>query len=720
MVDRPDTRDDHDQPAIKNFIARHGFRENPKPRALPVVAYYLRRSSADPLDLSIGAQFAVCSFEFRALAGVAAQPVVFTDRHRSGATTAGREGLADLLAAVDGGSIQILIVRSICRLTRNVTDAARLYERLTARGVSIRIAGEGEIQEFAAVILALSAQRERERILESTWDGMVAAAVDGRHVGRRSSPGYTQIEGNTNWRIDEAKAAPIRQAFDYLDGGMTLRAVCIAMHRDGVPPPTGDLWQPEKFFKCDGGGWLQKPILKGELVCNFKGRPPIVDKRPDLAIVEAALFDRVNARFARNATTVRSAAEQPFLLGLVRCVCGSRMQVWESHPSYYVQCRTGPLGGPCARAGTFGIGELVRRILLVFRDEILDPLRGPAWERSRLEAWGALDRDLANERGRICLRLAEITEHLDRLDPDDGSETPPLHLAECCELEHEHHRLSERLAGLECPVFRRLDWERIDELRSAVVGVLQRLPRTGRSAQDVKVIEVVRSLVDTIEMDIGERFIGLRIHFGTGASVGGGGDPHRRSRSWSERFERPPITPLRFPEVVLAHHARAEAGAFELDDGDWRAVQPVMLEAADHHLRLGGRPAAEALVFMQSTGLAPAYLPERYAEFSGAITKRGHAATWLRVYEILRQRRSPVLIDLGPATPVAGKVRRFTSWAYPAPQTLPNEDPSRLRDDEAAAASPSVRTAPVNTPADRDDGVGRGGRIPGRPPAGST
>jgi DNA invertase Pin-like site-specific DNA recombinase len=51
--------------------------------------------------------------------------LLFVDRHRSGATTIGREGIAAMLEAARQGRFRILVVRSICRLTRNATDAAR-------------------------------------------------------------------------------------------------------------------------------------------------------------------------------------------------------------------------------------------------------------------------------------------------------------------------------------------------------------------------------------------------------------------------------------------------------------------------------------------------------------------------------------------------------------------------------------------------------------------
>ena len=163
----------------------------------------------------------------------------------------------------------------------------------------------------------------------------------------------------------------------------------------------------------------------------------------------------------------------------------------------------------------------------------------------------------------------------------------------------------------------------------------------------------------------------MRLWFGVPEAPSGlpscGRSAERSPERW---FPHPPKGPMRYPEVVLGHHRRAEAGAFSLDDDDWAAVQPVFDDVPQ--LRAGGRLAAEAILFVGATGLGPRYLPERYAPYASSMMGApGPDTMWRRVFPILKARHSPIVADIGPANPTVKRPYQ-RKLAHPVP---PLDDP---------------------------------------------
>lgn len=670
----PDERDPKDENPlhrlIENWIARHESTPEPTPATAPAIAFYLRRSSADPLYLSIGAQLDACASHAQSLGPEFEQErLLFVDRHRSGRTIVGREGLADMLAAARAGRFRILAVRSIDRLTRSATDAARLYEILYSYGVSIHVAGKGEVQLFEILMLALSAQRERERMLEATADGKRRAAQNGDMFGSWATYGYERVEG-PDWQIDPEQRGVLHRCFMELHSGNTLSELCRGLNSEGIPTPGGRSWTTGRFFRR-GWGLLDRPVLKGLLVWGIRSDKPIVLRRPDLAIVEADVFDSVNERFGATRRVHRPRTRTPFLLGLVRCACGARMTVVEDEGVGNVYCHVARLGGPCDRKKGLNFSVLARQVLNFFREEILDGERGPELEEIRRAEWRELVEEVDAERGRLAAEIGRIARELDTLSPDDAGKIDPSAIAACCEFELEHHRLAEKLTKLVAPPFRALAWEDAETDRAGILRMMERLPRISRSEEDLRVIGLVRSIVGGIELDIRKDGCRMRLWFGVPEAPSGFASCKLSAERSRERwFPDPPPGPMRYPEVVLGHHRRAEAGAFSLDDGDWAAVEPVFSDVP--RLRAGGRLAAEAILFVGATGLGPKYLPECYAPY--ALNMKGTPGPdtmWRRAYPILKARHSPIVADIGPAAPT-GKGPYLRRLAHPVP---PLDDP---------------------------------------------
>lgn len=114
---------------------------------------------------------------------------IFTDM-MTGATDE-REGLQRLLARAEKDDV--IICTKMDRLGRNTADMIRVVDGCYKKGIAIRflengLSTEGTMGKMIIQILAAVAEAERERILERTNDGRIAALAAGVKFGRKSHP----------------------------------------------------------------------------------------------------------------------------------------------------------------------------------------------------------------------------------------------------------------------------------------------------------------------------------------------------------------------------------------------------------------------------------------------------------------------------------------------------------------------------------------------------
>lgn len=111
---------------------------------------------------------------------------IFTDM-MSGASDE-REGLQRLLSRAEKDDI--IICTKMDRLGRNTADMIHIVDSCDKKGIAIRflengLSTEGTMGKMVIQILAAVAEAERERILERTNDGRIAAMASGVRFGRK-------------------------------------------------------------------------------------------------------------------------------------------------------------------------------------------------------------------------------------------------------------------------------------------------------------------------------------------------------------------------------------------------------------------------------------------------------------------------------------------------------------------------------------------------------
>lgn len=102
-----------------------------------------------------------------------------------------REGLQHLLVCAEKGDV--IICTKMDRLGRNTADMIRIVDGGYKKGIAIRflensLSTEGTMGKMVIQILAVVAEVERERILERTNDGRIAALAAGVNLDARFIP----------------------------------------------------------------------------------------------------------------------------------------------------------------------------------------------------------------------------------------------------------------------------------------------------------------------------------------------------------------------------------------------------------------------------------------------------------------------------------------------------------------------------------------------------
>lgn len=190
-------------------------------------AIYTRKSSEDGLEQefnSLDAQYEACA------AYIASQKaegwVLLPERYDDGGISGGtleRPGLQRLLADIDRGTVDQILVYKIDRLTRSLADFAKMVDRLDAAETSFVSVTQSfntatSMGRLTLNMLLSFAQIEREVTAERIRDKIAASKKKGLWMGATVPLGYA-ADGRS-LKITEPDAAVIRTIYDlYLKHG---------------------------------------------------------------------------------------------------------------------------------------------------------------------------------------------------------------------------------------------------------------------------------------------------------------------------------------------------------------------------------------------------------------------------------------------------------------------------------------------------------------------
>jgi site-specific DNA recombinase len=388
-------------------------------------AVYTRKSSEEGLEQefnSLQAQREACEAFIKSQRheGWVCLPDGYDDGGLSGATME-RPALQQLLAEIQAGRVDIVVVYKVDRLTRSLADFAKIVEILDAKGASFvsvtqQFNTTTSMGRLTLNVLLSFAQFEREVTGERIRDKIAASKKKGMWMGGVPPLGYRAWDGKLVAVDSEAEI--VRHIFRrYAELG-SIRLLKEELEARGL---TSKCWTSASGRLCGGKPFargalylmLQNRIYRGEIVHKERSYPaehaPIIDQQ---------LWDMVQARLTGNAAQRGAGgriARPSLLAGMLFDGDGNRMT--PSHAvkkgtryRYYVSRPLITKDRPDSSAGRrIPAGEIEQLVVSQVRQWLLDP--GSIYQA--ISAW--LPEPSAQQQ--LIARAAEIGRQWSELPP---------------------------------------------------------------------------------------------------------------------------------------------------------------------------------------------------------------------------------------------------------------------------------------------------------------
>ncbi|MCH8999115.1 MAG: recombinase family protein [Proteobacteria bacterium] len=298
-------------------------------------AIYTRKSTEDGLDQdfnSLDAQREACEAYIASQAGEGWRLIKtgYDDGAYSGGTME-RPALRRLLADIDAGKVDTVVVYKVDRLTRSLADFARIVELFDANDVSFvsitqQFNTTTSMGRLTLNMLLSFAQFEREVTGERIRDKIAASKRKGMWMGGVVPLGYDVIDRKLI--INETEAETVRTLFRLYRQHANVRLVKEEADRRGLRtklrrPNNGARQGGEPFTRGHIYKLLANPIYVGEIVHKGERHAGAHE-----AIIDRETWDAVQEQLRRNAVVrhINSNAKAPSLLaGMLFDEDGNRM-----------------------------------------------------------------------------------------------------------------------------------------------------------------------------------------------------------------------------------------------------------------------------------------------------------------------------------------------------------------------------------------------------------
>jgi site-specific DNA recombinase len=260
-------------------------------------------------------------------------PTQYSDGGYTGANME-RPGVRQLLADIEAGKIDCVVVYKVDRLSRSLIDFAKMMELFEKHGVCFvsttqQFNTKSPLGRLTLHILLSFAQFEREIISERTRDKQVAARKKGKWTGGHLILGYDLDPRGGRLVINPEEAKRVREVFRlYLEGTTVLNLVR-GLDQLG--------WRNKQWTTQDGKLYGGSPLrrchlynLLGNII--YTGRIKIGEEifaGEHDGIIDVVTFDQAQTRLKQNAWTPGNhhrTKMDSLLRGIIYCsCCGSGM-----------------------------------------------------------------------------------------------------------------------------------------------------------------------------------------------------------------------------------------------------------------------------------------------------------------------------------------------------------------------------------------------------------
>lgn len=450
--------------------------------------------------------------------------VCLSDQYDDGGFTGGnmeRPALQRLLADIEAGKIDCVVVYKVDRLSRSILDFSKIMERFEQRGVSFVSVTQhfnttNSMGRLTLNILLSFAQFEREIISERTRDKIAAARRRGKWMGGKPLLGYDLLvrPGGSSLIVNEDEAARVRAIFE------------LYLEHERISPVLQDLdrreWRTKRWTTRTGttvGGRPFDKVTLFRLLTNpaYLGKVKHCDELYDGehdAIVDETIWQRAQTLLRRNGRSGGGIVKNKYgalLKGLLRCVpcdCAMIHSISSKGPKryrYYVCAKAMKRGWYTCPSKSVPAGELERFVV----DHIRGVGRNPGVLAETIRQVRAQSQNVIAELEREQGTLERnITRHTKALRQHLAA-TPGSNGADVARRQDELRRMEARLTEVR-ERHLALSRELVDERE--VVQALSLFDPVWESLTPREQARVVRLLVERVDYDGRNSTISVTFH----------------------------------------------------------------------------------------------------------------------------------------------------------------------------------------------------------------
>ena len=284
-------------------------------------------------------------------------PALYQDQAISGARN-DRPGYLAMLAAIEQGTIDVLLLDDFERLSRDHIESAQVIRRLKYAGVRVIGVSDGtdtarDGYKLETGLRGLMSELYLDDLAKKTYRGLMGQALAGYSAGGLPYGYRSTSDGRGHKRqIVEDEARWVRYAFERYASGVSPRAIASELNAQGVAGPRGGVWRHSALYPDSKGvGILGNLIYSGKQVWNRTAwikdpatgrrrrmmRPRsewVITSAPELQIVDDDLWQACEARAKKNRNESAQKRQKNgrgpgggrakyLFSGLLRCgVCG--------------------------------------------------------------------------------------------------------------------------------------------------------------------------------------------------------------------------------------------------------------------------------------------------------------------------------------------------------------------------------------------------------------
>ena len=236
---------------------------------------------------------------------------IYGDQGFSGLHAEKRPEFQRLIADCTDGKVDLVMVKSISRFSRNTIDCQKYLKLLKEHGVTVYFEKEGLYSndpqcELILKLLAAAAQEDSNSISQTIkWAN--EKNCESGYPTRTCCYGYVKAKRHTGekhiWVIDEEKAKRIRLMFELADKGQNAREIAKSLREYEEEHGVTARWTASNVrsrlqneaYKGDllTGKTYSPDILSGKRMKNNGQSPQYYIEEHHEPIVSPALFDRV-------------------------------------------------------------------------------------------------------------------------------------------------------------------------------------------------------------------------------------------------------------------------------------------------------------------------------------------------------------------------------------------------------------------------------------------